>query len=287
MLIFDLLVEYTPCRLDWIRLIFVAIYEGLLMPQPLPKYLEINDELTDRLSSNDLLSEMEFRRYIKRIEALTDIHTQNYLYAMAYAAYGKKDKAIPFFEESLRGGVDVAPDNYLAYLNSYGSFLEVQELSMRWADTLKSKNYYFTAFQSCLFRGDIDKAGIFVDKYLTLADDEETHKIKRTFEFTKEEVGLFKERSGLSDKEFQIVAETVIFVIVQHNERPAGLAYLGVQEEMSFSYIVILKCEDHDKIAEMNIDLAFALADYDELTDKNFSAWFRGLEGVENVSFSY
>lgn len=254
------------------------------MPQPLPKYVEINDELTDRLSSDDLLSEMEFYRYIKSIEALKDKAMQNYLYAMVYAAYGIKEKAILFFEEAILSGIEIAPNNYLAYINNVGSYTEVKELAHRLAANHVGTQIYHTAYQSSLFSGDIEQATVYAKKYIKIADVKESQVMASALADATKETQKFKDKVGLSDDDFQKIAETAIQVLDHHKEKISGLAYQSTHEEPSYSYVVMLKSSDPEKIAEMNIDLAFALADCDQLTDKRFSAWFKGRETSENVS---
>lgn len=256
------------------------------MPQPLPKYVEINDELTDRLSTDSLLSEMEFYRYFKSIDSLKDKAMQNYLFAMAYAAYGEKEKAIPFFEQAIRDGVTIAPNNYLAYINNVGTFSEVRELSLRMAKTYVNPQIYHTAYQGCLFSGDLEQATIYAKKYINIAEGKESQKMANTLADATKEVQKFKEKVGLSDDDFKKIAVTAIQILEHHDEKISGLAYQSIQEERSSSYVVMVRSCDPEKIAEMNIDLAFALADCEQLTDKRFSAWFRGRENEDNASNS-
>lgn len=256
------------------------------MPQPLPKFVEINDELTDRLSAGSVLSEMEFYRYIRSIESVNDKAVQSYLYAMAHAAYGKKEKAVAFFEEALKFGVVIAPNNYLAYINDVGSFSEVKALAHRLAETAVNKQIFHTAFQSSLFSGNLDQATSYAEKYMKIADVKERQEMASSLSDAKKEIQKFKERSGLSDADFQMVADATIRIVDTHGCKISGLSYQSIREESAHSYVVLVKSSDPEKIAEMNIDLAFALADYDQLTDKRFSAWFKGREAEQNASVS-
>ncbi|CVA87215.1 hypothetical protein [Serratia marcescens] len=256
------------------------------MPQPLPKFVEINDELTDRLSAGSVLSEMEFYRYIRSIEAVNDRAVQSYLYAMANAAYGQKEKAVAFFEEALSYRVDIAPDNYLAYINDAGSFSEVKELSHRLAKSVVKKQIFHSAYQTSIFSGNLEQASFYAKKYINIADVKESQEMASSLSDATKEIQKFKERSGLSDADFQMVADATIRVVETHGCKISGLSYQSIREESAHSYVVLVKSSDPEKVAEMNIDLAFALADYDQLTDKRFSAWFKGQEADHNASFS-
>ena len=43
-----------------------------------------------------------------------------------------------------------------------------------------------------------------------------------------------------------------------------------------------LKTNDIDVISDMNLDIAFSLAENDSLLGKNFSVWYQGLEEVDS-----
>ncbi|WP_227720565.1 hypothetical protein [Yersinia proxima] len=253
------------------------------MQQPLEKHVEINDELLDRLRIGDLLSEMEFFRYIKVIDSINDLPVQSYLYAMAYAAYGKKDKAIPFFEEALKYKVDIAPNNYVAYLNNYGTFSEVKDVATRAARVIADKSLCFTAYQSCIFSGDLECAKFFAERYIKITDVNDAEEMRLDFSQVMAQISYFKERVGLSNDDFQSIAETVISVAEEYQKKMLGIDFHTIIEECSYSYVVILKCNEPEILADMNIELAFSLADKDQLTDKRFSAWFKGLTGGENA----
>ncbi|MFD2021164.1 hypothetical protein ACFSKS_04695 [Pseudocitrobacter faecalis] len=101
------------------------------MPQLALKANEISIELIEMLTSKSQLSEMQFYRYLKDIEKLRDGVSESYLKALANAAYGRKDVAVAFFEDALKHNNDVVAQNYIVYLNNYGTYQEVQEVVNR------------------------------------------------------------------------------------------------------------------------------------------------------------
>lgn len=68
------------------------------MPQLALKANEISNELVDILANKTELTEMQFYRYIKDIEKLHDNSSEDYLKALANAAYGRKDAAVAFLK---------------------------------------------------------------------------------------------------------------------------------------------------------------------------------------------
>lgn len=257
------------------------------MPQPQEKHIEINSELTDRLSSKNYLSEMEFFRYMRTIDSLKNVGIQSYLYALLYAAYEDKAKAISFFEESLTYGIDIAPNNYIAYLNTHGCFSEVKEVSTRLGRIIPDKSICYTAFQCSLLSGDREGALFFYSRFNKMVDSDEAKDMANRLAEAEHLMQDFKEKVGLSDREFQLLAETTISVMEDHGKNLDGVGYHTFPEERSYSYILMVNCSNPEKIADMNIDLAFALADKEELTGKLFSAWFKGVTGGDNAGIIY
>lgn len=101
------------------------------MPQPALKANEISSELIDILAARNTISEMQYFRYIRDIEKLRDSASEDYLKALANGAFGRKDTAVAFFEEALKHNNLIIAQNYVVYLNDYGSFREVEQVVNR------------------------------------------------------------------------------------------------------------------------------------------------------------
>ncbi|WP_174634521.1 hypothetical protein [Yersinia thracica] len=248
------------------------------MPSAVPKSLELSHELTALLQRGDVLSEMSFFRYIREIEKLksTDKVTKQYLSALAHAANGRKREAIELFEASTLLPDPIKANNYLAYIASRGSMVEYKNLAIRLAQCYESKDFALSAHDCCMYFGETTLMKKFAEKFNKLSNKDEVAEMKGKFHSAYEIVNRFKTMTGLSDSDLSLVAKCVFSVIDKNECHAESVSFMSLDEEKSNSYIVTVDSDDIDKIADMNIDLSFSLAEHDELLDKQFSAWFLG-----------
>lgn len=66
------------------------------MPKAAPKSNKIASELIDVLKAKVKIDEFTFRKYLREIDSLNDRFSDDYLKALAYAAFGLKDDAVHF-----------------------------------------------------------------------------------------------------------------------------------------------------------------------------------------------
>lgn len=127
------------------------------MPQPALKANEISSELIDILAARNTISEMQYFRYIRDIEKLRDSASEDYLKALANGAFGRKDTAVAFFEEALKHNNLIIAQNYVVYLNDYGSFREVEQVVNRLVERYNSPTMLSHAWEANLFWGVLTK----------------------------------------------------------------------------------------------------------------------------------
>lgn len=270
------------------------------MPQPKPKHLQLLSDLLDQLRSEVPLSELEFRRATRFIGTLKDRAVSSYLYALAYAAKGDKLQACEFFDECLnyKELLD-APNNYLTYLEKNCSVWQVQNVSGKVAEHLltrmknhpkKTANFNELrvlefCFESNLTLGNIPKATIYYLAYKHFSENAASAKIdgfKETAVMSQEMQGmlenieLFKSRACLNDEQFSLISLSAVKVIERYNVSITAFLFRFMQEERTNCYILTTNTKDVELLADMNIDLAFELAEHEELSGKHFSAWFKG-----------
>lgn len=254
------------------------------MTQAIPKSVELTNELIDVLASDQTLPEMSFHRYVRAIENLKDFSSHDFLLALANAAYGRVDDAIEYFELAmLRAPDTTVAGNYLAFVNENRGLFEVADLSARLSEMFVVPSFYFTAYQSCLFTGQFERACHFAGLYIKVSDSKEAEKMQHTLSSAEHRLSEFKNLAGLSDEQYKLIAATAIHVMEDYGQHVTGLAFHSVKEEGANAYVLVIKCQDPEIIADMNMDLAFALAEHEELYDKSFSAWFQGVE-KENIN---
>lgn len=247
------------------------------MPRAELKANEIGSELIDLLLSNAQISEMRFYRYIKDIEKLNDKASEDYLKALANAAYGRKDTAVDFFEESLKQNNDIYAQNYIVYLNDHGSFIEVYELVNRLAKYYGSRTMVGHAWEVNLFMGDIEQALFYARKFISIVDEKEAEEMKSLAAKALEETDTFKKNSGLTDLDYKDLALRVANVMDKYNVKPVAVEFHSIPEERTSSYVMSVNTNSVDVLSDLNLEIAFSLAENDDFIGKNFSVWFEGI----------
>lgn len=254
------------------------------MPQAEPKANEIASELIDLLQDRTIISQMDFYRYIREIEKLNDKVSEDYLKALANGAFGRKDVAVAFFESSLSQNIDTFAQNYVVYLNDYGTFREKQNLVNRLMAQYGSRTMIGFAWETNLFMGDIEKAMHFADRFISIVTADEGEHMARIAAMALAETTKFKEAAGISDSDYQDLAVRTLDVLDLHQVQPVALEFFDIPEEQTSSYVMLVNTTDIEKLSDMNLDIAFSLAENENLVGKKFSVWFKGAPEEEQAN---
>ncbi|EPP7093066.1 hypothetical protein [Klebsiella michiganensis] len=253
------------------------------MPKAARKSNQIADELIDVLMSKTKIEDFTFRKYLREIDKLNDRFSEDYLKALACAAHGRKDDAVAFFEASLAYGVDTYAMNYTIFLSEYGTHKELKELVSRLATKYGSKTMLTFGWETNLFTGNIQTALYYADRYIAIAEDKEAEAMKDDAYGIAVESEKFKNNAGLSEEQYKDIAQRMIDVADKHEVRASSIFFHFVPEEKTAAYILTVKTDDIDLIADMNLDIAFSLAENESLAGKRFSVWYRGIPGEANA----
>lgn len=249
------------------------------MPQVATKASKISSELTVYLTEGERLDDISFRRYLRDIDALKDHVVEDYLKALAFGAYGRVDDAIAHFELSLKTcRNEVVAKNFLVYLSDFGTLRKSFLTSIELAEQFVSPFIYLHAYENCIFQGQMDLAEKYYHSYSKLFSGEELDSMENKLEDVLFDVNYFKEVANLSGNEYELLLEKVTNVLDEHKVHPSALKFYGISEEKVNAMILVAKTSDVEKLADMNVELAFLLAEYDCLIQKNFSVWFEAEE---------
>ncbi|HFS8089558.1 TPA: hypothetical protein ACH2JA_001908 [Enterobacter hormaechei] len=253
------------------------------MPKAVPKSLEISVQLIDHLRLRTQLDDFSFRRCLREIEKLNDRYSEDYLKALAYAAYGRKDEAVQFFEESLKFGIDTYALNYAVYLEDYGLHRELHELVNRLITQYGCKTMLRFGWETNLFTGNIDAALSYAERFITSEEGKEAEEMRDDAEGIVHDTKRFKEFAGLTDEEYRRMAQRVVDVADNYSVRPSAIEFVFVPEEQSASYVMKVKTQDVETLSDMNIDIAFSLADDESLAGKKLGVWYQcdSEEGID------
>ncbi|MFN7050144.1 hypothetical protein ACK4QX_20880 [Proteus mirabilis] len=246
--------------------------------QPIHKSDELLESMESWLSNQNFITEFRLMGLLKDIDNYFSGLRKNYAKALAYSLIKDLKKAEYYFELSLQIPDAHYATNYMAIVNNYGSIIKTKELSERFAEEYESISFSTLAFESSLYLSDMERAEYYIQKAIKLSNDEDRMKLKDDFESANLALSRFKEKAGFEKDEAKLLSSIIMNILESNNIRIKGISYIYEQnhEEKLNTYIVTAQCEDPSKIADMNMDLAFKLAEYDELLDKNFSAIIRG-----------
>ena len=253
------------------------------MPKAAPKSNKIAIELIDVLRAKTKIDEFTFRKYIREIDRLNDRFSEDYLKALAFAAFGLKDEAVQFFEASLGCGVDTYAMNYAIYLSEVGTHRELRELVNRLITKYGSKTMLTFGWETNLFTGNIETALHYADRFIAIADEKEAEAMKKDAHGMAIESEKFRTKAGLSVDEYKDITQRMVDVADNYGIRASSISFHFVPEEKTAAYILTLKTDNVDIIADMNIDIAFSLAENENLAGKRFSVWYRGTQEEANA----
>ncbi|MFP1871944.1 tetratricopeptide repeat protein [Lonsdalea quercina] len=246
------------------------------MPQLALKANEISDELVDILATKTSITEMQFFRYLRDIEKLRDSASEDYLKALANGAFGRKDEAVAFFEEALKQNNALIAENFIVYLNDYGSFREVDEAVNRLVEHFHSPTMLNHAWEANLFMGRISKALYYAEKLRRMSCEKEAELMMNLASSALEQSTCFQQATGLTDFELEDIADRAVDVMTNYKVNPVALYFCFVLEEKTSSYIMQVNTTDPEVLSDMNLDIAFSLAENESFIGKPFSVWFEG-----------
>lgn len=240
-----------------------------------PKSKEFGDKLVDILSSKQKLGEMELHRWIRDIKKLKDHTNESYLLALAHAAGGKKDKAILYFEQSLFDDDDgVSATNFVTYIAAEGNVEEYLKFSSKLADMYVSREMYGAAYYMHLHCGKLYLAIDYAKKFIKVSPNGEDETMQQQISYLAAGLKEFKESAKISDAKFELIAGSMATVMRKHKASSGLHVFHTVTEESVSAYVITLPEVQLEEVAQMNYELAFELAEHDELLGTHVSAWF-------------
>lgn len=248
-----------------------------------PKALEFGNKLVDILSSKQKLGEMELHRWVRDIKSLKDYANESYLLAMAYAAGGKKEKAILYFEKSLSDDQDgVSATNFITFVSSEGNVEDYLKVSSKLAEMYVSRQIYGYAYYMHLHCGKLNQAIDYAKKLIKVSPNGEDETMQQQVAYLESSYKEFKAAANLSDAKFELIAGSMATVMRKHKATSALHFFHTVREESVNAYVITLPEVQLEEVAEMNYELAFELAEHDELLGTHVSAWFEVERGAED-----
>lgn len=253
--------------------------------QPIHKSEELMHLLQERLANEEVCNEFELMQILREIEKHSSGLEKNHLKALAYSLNNQIKKATDFFELSLQiNNIEYARD-YLAVINQRSSNVKYMQLLHRFADEYESPTFTYLAYQSCLYTAELHKAEKFMAKVIKLSDEGKRNTYLNEFQNAKSAFIKYLHLSGLNEKNLMKLANIVISILDQWNVQIVAINYTNTSayEEQSNLFMMTAECDDAEVLSEMNLELAYRLAEYDEFIGKNFSVFIGGVDDVSKL----
>ena len=105
-------------------------------------------------------------------------------------------------------------------------------------------------------------------------DDKDSREFRMIGQKWAKNIEAAQTAPGASLVELKVLSETVIGVLEQYKSYPVDFDYYSMSSDHSAALVAITDIADPKKVAEMNFDLAMAIASQDKLFDANLTAWF-------------
>lgn len=244
---------------------------------------EILDNLIDYLSNGGFLTEIRLRGVLNDIEENFSGINKNYAKALSYSLAKNFDRAIYHFELALQSKNMECALNYMAVVNNNCGVSKSVEVADRLLKEYESKTILKTACGLAIFRINIAQLEKYMEVAMKLSNDEDRMKLKKDFDSASFAISKFKEFAGFNNGEEELLSDIVLGILDEKNIRIRGVKFItdSKHEESINSYLVTVYCDDPREIANINMSIAFKLADHDVFLDKKFSTIVQGFSQKE------
>ncbi|MBN5198750.1 hypothetical protein JY494_04420 [Serratia marcescens] len=248
-----------------------------MTPNPQSKSGEIQDTLTDYINRGERIDQFTFIRVMKDIKLLPDTVSVIMCTALAYGADKQFELAKDWFIEGLQYGDVQLARNYLAFLARTSHNELHKKEALRLGYIFKEPNILWLASSAAILAGDDERVSEFSERHASLYDGEEAREILQDGEMSASIINRFKSLSGLTSPEIDRISDVMAGIATRYNLGMIGADYYLDECGIDSAYVGMIHGNDPDVISDMNLDLAFALAENELLDGKKATAWFRGL----------
>lgn len=243
---------------------------------PVSKATEIRDILSSFIDNSEQISEFDIKRYDREISRLPHPFEKDELKAFLLAAQGKNDDAIAQFERAIRMHAEYSTVcNFCIFLKRINRMYEAKQaycMYHRWFDDYQMLS---SALAFLGYSGDVDGVELCTKKLIGILgqDSEECSKVIDIRNEFIDLYGLAEKNSQLSLADIDKLTNVALKVADNHKVPHTDSQFVFADSTLAF--IISVKNQSSDKLADLNIDASFALADNDDLLGKNVSVVFR------------
>lgn len=247
----------------------------MVQPEKISEVL--GKELIRRLENEEYIREDEELLYFREMQKIgkkdsMDIQT----WAFYYALMKNETNALKYFRRSLYLGSEAFIENFLAYLLRTSRIQEFMRVTSRLrlkyrGDKSIMESICFTS----LLKGDIEASRRDLEALIALKSDE----MEKYQEYLTG-FNAFIENSCFTEDDLKSLMDTYISIIEEH-QLAVGKVVFDSSPQFKINDVemmVYLPEAEINKIVDLDIELAFKLADIPKLNGKVFSASFNFYE---------
>lgn len=254
------------------------------MAAPAPKTSEILTSLTVYINSGQRMPEWELAKARREIMNIDDPVAKLMLTALHHGAAQKEEDAIDAFETAIgRYSNTAIGSNYCAYLQHIGRFEKYSEVSFRLADSFEDPEFARVAYTVARIKVDLERVHRYASKFRKYYPTERGEVVMEdASKFIKVITDLSK-GSGIELKYLNGLSEQCVKIADQYRKFILGTKIASTDGQVAI--IMAISDTDADVLADMNFELAMAVAKDDALIDLPLTAWYRNeqqsAEGIQ------
>lgn len=226
-----------------------------------------------------------FEQMLKDSEYLDDEPTMYMVKALAYGAYQDNQNALKYFDIAMKYGDISVAKNYITYLTKTLQFKLSYKKSIELANKYDNQYLTFVARNIAYSFADIKNSSLLTEKLVKLHGNVNLNQYPYLdFSQPLTELEVFMKSGKISEPNARWIVEKANEVAASKKIRCLSSEFYTSSDNNDFAVIVSVTTSDPDVLSDMDIEIACALAENNDLSDKNVTAWFRSDESKENYA---
>ncbi len=243
---------------------------------PLSKAAEIRSTLTNFIDDQSSMSEFEGKLCEREINKLQDASERDELKALLLGACGKTAEAITQFEKAIRIHAKYSTIcNYCIFLKKAGCFKKAKAAYVTYYNWFDDAQMLQSACAFLSLSAEMDAIKVCSLKLAGLLgqDTDEAKTVMYRYANLIEVVQEAKDVCGVNESDIDSITDIALGIADQY-KIPDHIGCFDVIDS-TFTFVVSVDKEYSQKLADLNIDASFALAEREELLSKDITILFQ------------
>lgn len=243
---------------------------------------EILNQFVERFVANNLFVGDESKQYVFKMNNISKSSTLgNLAWAFYHACSSNEQEAVASFKNALYYDSNFrvsALTSMLSYLIQIGRVSEYEEAIYKELFFLKQhlkESVMPHVIHAQIFSGDFDGLVSYAERMNI--SDEASKMLQRALSIIK-----FIEGVGMDQKQTQKLMAIMTSIADKYRFSDLTIGTMSDKDNNANALIFYTSCKSFEAIADANLDLAYAIADHDDLLEMDFSPIFDYREDMES-----